>query len=302
MPKILMIRDGNTFIPIKKVAVYARISKSQKDTTGSVDSQISVLLDHIDCNKDLRLEGIYVDVGSGRDAESRKELKRLLKDCKEGRIDMILTKSVSRFGRNVVDMLSITRRLKEMNVDVFFLNDNIHSLDNDGELSLTLLAAVAEGESRSKSENIKWGIAKKAEDPDAPIYSKPCYGYRKDENGELVIHEKEAEIVRRIFDMYLKGMGSIAIGQALEKDKIPSPSGREKWPKATIEKMLRNEKYYGDVVLYKTYMEDYPNTRRKTNSGQHSKLVSESHHDGIISKEKFEEVQELIRKRSRKSK
>ncbi len=215
---------------------------------------------------------------------------------------MILTKSISRFGRNTPEMLSICRRLRRKGIDVFFFNDGIHSIDEKGELSISLMSAIAEGDSLNKSENIKWGIERAAEDPDSPIYARPCYGYARKGRYELEIVESEAEVVRRVFDMYLSGKGSIYIKKSLEKDDIPSPTGNAIWPKATIEKMLRNEKYCGDVVFIKTFMGEFPEGKRRVNTGERQKYSFSDHHEGIISKEQFEAVQKAIEERKRKNK
>ena len=153
-----------------------------------MDNQISKLVNYVQKELLLRLHGIYVDIGSGRSAESRKELRRLLDDCKSGDVEVIVTKSVSRFGRNTLDTLTLCRQLKEMGVDVYFDTEGIHSIGLDGELSLTIASAVAESESYEKSTSIKWGLQKSAQHPDSRIFSRGCYGYRKDDVGNLVIY------------------------------------------------------------------------------------------------------------------
>ncbi len=151
-----------------------------------------------------------------------------------------------------------------------------------------------------ESESIKWGINKRAKDDNASIFYRSCYGYTLDENGELTILDGEAEVVKRIFESYLSGMGSHAIKKSLENDGILSPTGKETWPKRTIEKILRNEKYCGDVVIYKTYMAEYPSTKRIENKGEKEKIEKRNHHKPIIEREKFDEVQRMMEERSRK--
>ena len=249
----------------------------------------------------LRLYGFYVDVGSGRDAESRRELKRLKEDCMNGHVELIVTKSVSRFGRNTLDTLNICRQLKNIGVGVYFLLNEINSLSSEGELRLSLTSAVAEFESYSKSENIKWGLNKSAQNGESKLYNRVCYGYKKDENGKLIIDEENAAVVRRVFDLYLEGYGISRIKQALEKDGIVSPTGGVEWPKRTIEKMLRNEKYCGRVILNKTYTSDYPEKKTRKNWGERVRYLCEEHHEALISVEVFEKTQEMINSRAHKT-
>ena len=285
---------------IKNAGVYIRISTSHGKQTTSMDNQLSKLVDYVNHQLLLRLYGVYVDIGSGRDSESRKELRRLLDDCKSGNVEVVITKSVSRFGRNTVDTLSLCRQLKEIGVDVYFDTEQIHSLGPDGEMSLTIASAVAESESYEKSTNIKWGLHKSAQRPESKIFSRVCYGYQKDDNGNLVIHEEQAEIVRLIFQMYFQGDSIVKIKNTLEQRGILSPSGGATWPKRTIEKILENEKYTGSVVLYKTYTAEYPEKRQIENMGQHEQLRVDEHHSAIIPQELFDEVQAAIARRKRK--
>lgn len=264
-----------------------------------MDNQLSKLVDYVNGQLLLRLHGIYVDIGSGRSADSRKELNRLLEECRKGDVEVIVTKSVSRFGRNTLDTLNICRELRGLKVDVFFEQENIHSLGSDGELTLTITSAVAESESFEKSANIRWGLQKSAQNPDSKIFSRVCYGYRKGDDGSLVIDETQAEVVKSIFQMYLDGAGTQKIKDGLEQRGIPSPSGGATWPKRTIEKILVNEKYSGKVVLYKTYAAEYPAVGQIENRGQHEKLQVDDHHPAIITQEMFDAVQNAIEQRRR---
>ena len=285
---------------IRKVGIYARISTSRKGQPKSIDSQIGKLIEYVENMPNLRLSGIYIDIGSGKKAESRRQLMRLIEDCRKGEIDNIITKSISRFARNTVDLLVVCRELRDIGVDVHFINEDIHSKDMNGELNMTLVAAVAESESYVKSENIKWGIAKSVMDPGSKFYSRVCYGYEKDKNGNLVIIETEAQVVRKIFQMYLDGYGAIKIKAELEKQHIPSPSGGASWPKRTIEKMLENEKYCGSVIFYKTYTGEYPSDKHFINKGEKEKKMVEGHHEPIVSPETFQKVQEIKAARKHK--
>lgn len=300
MSKVYEIRKGKGFEQAKRTAIYIRISTAKNGQSKSIDSQVSPLLEYVQRAYFTTLAGIYTDVGSGRKAGSRKELRRLLDDCDKGIIDQIVVKAISRFGRNTVDTLQICRKLAAKEINVHFHNENIDSMSKDGELTLTLTSAVAEGESFEKSQNIKWGIAKRAQDPNAAIYSRECYGYRKDETGSLVIEESEAKMVQHIYESYLGGDSIMKIIKWLEENKIPSPTGRPVWSKRTIEKMLQNEKYYGDVILYKSYTDEYPSAKILINNGEKEQLRVEEHHTGIISKELFDQVQDAIESRKRK--
>lgn len=298
LSKVVKVNTMGSFEPIKKTAVYCRISTSRTRQPSSLENQISGLITYVSRQYNLKLVGVYTDIGSGRSTESRKELKRLLADCDDGEVNCIVTKSISRFGRNTAELLRICRRLKEKKIDVYFMSENMHSFDPSGELSISLAAAVAEGESYGKSEAIKWGIAKSAENENSAIYSRKCYGYQST-GDDLIILEDEAAVVRRIFDSYLSGKGSYAIKTMLEKEGIPSPTGKAAWSKRTIEKMLTNEKYCGDVILYKTFVSEYPSSERVENSGEHKKLAVQNHHKAIIEREKFEAVQALMKERGK---
>ena len=284
--------------PLLNVGIYCRVSSTKRRQTESLNNQVQGLCELVRRSYRWRLCDVYTDQGSGRSAKSREGLQRLLIDCEKGKIEQIVTKSISRFGRNTVELLSICRRLKEKNIDVYFEVENIHSLDSNGELTMTLYSAVAEGESFNKSESIKWGLARSAKDPDSALYSKKCYGYKLTGKG-LVPNPKEAEVVKKIFDAYLAGKGSHAIKKMLEAEGIPSPTGKETWPKSTIEKILCNEKYCGVVVFYKTYMGEFPTGKRVENVGQHEKLEVKCHHEAIIDQREFDQVQEMRRQRSR---
>ena len=184
----------------------------------------------------------------------------------------IVTKSISRFGRNTVDTLTVLRQLKAASVDVYFETENIHSLDSEGELLITLASAIAQAESEERSKNIKWGIRQSATKPDSAIYSRPCYGYRKDSAGQLIIQEEEADVVRLVYDLYLSGESVVAIIRSLKLLQVETPRGKDTWSKRAIETMLKNEKYTGDVLVYKTYCDEYPKKKRIVNKGRLSGL------------------------------
>ncbi len=239
----------------------------------------------------------YTDIGSGRSINSRPGFKRLMADCEAGRIDLIYTKSISRLGRNCVDFLIVLRRLKELGVDVYFQNEGIFLSNESSELILSLHAALAQAESENKSTDIRWGIRKSITNPDSPAFSRPCFGYVRNEDKKLVINEQEAETVRKIFCWYLQGWSIVRIKKELESSRIPSPRGKRKWAVRTINDMLSNEKYAGDSAYGKTVIAEYPSMRQvRNNPDQVSR--AENHHPAIINKSLFDLVQEMRRIRT----
>ena len=208
------------------------------------------------------------------------------------------TKSISRFARNTVDVLTIVRELKKMNVPVYFENEQLYSFDKEAELAISLHGAIAQGESENKSENIKWSLDKAAQNPDAQIYNRKCYGYSNAEDGSLVINESEAEVIRQVFQLYLDGYSVGGIKKYLEGNGILTSRGKMIWSKRSIETILTNEKYIGDVILYKTFSPNFPEKKRIPNNGEHQKYIQEDHHPSIISREMFRAVQEMRESRS----
>lgn len=278
-----------------RVAAYARVSCGKDAMLHSLSAQISYYSNLIQQHKDWVYVGVYVDEAVSGTKESRNGLQRLLDDCRDGKIDLVITKSISRFARNTVTLLKTVRGLKGLGVDVYFEEQNIHSMSNDGELMLTILASYAQEESRSVSENCKWRIRKNFEKGIASTFS--LYGYEKI-NGEITIKEDEAEVVRKIFDLYLSGMGTMTIVKYLRQNGIPSPTDK-KWYTGAINGMLTNEKYAGDMLLQKYYNKDHICKRSTRNKGVLPKYYVESTHPAIISKEDFNAVQRLIIERNK---
>jgi DNA invertase Pin-like site-specific DNA recombinase len=274
-----------------RVAIYCRVSTSQKEQMDSLNAQIEYYRNYVDRRRDWVLVGEYADIKSGRSADARAQFMQLISSCEEGNVDIVITKTVSRFGRNTVDTIEILRKLKSLNVDVFFENEGLHSIDPKNELVISIAEAIAQADSESRSENILWGIKRSAADPNAPLYARPCYGYRKDEEGQLAIHESEACTVKLIFDMYLSGSSVLNIKRELERREVLTPTGKPVWPKRTIETILANEKYAGDVRLFKTYSAGFPDKRRFKNNGERDECIGHDMHPGIVTKEQFEQVQ-----------
>ena len=281
-----------------EVGIYCRVSTASKTQVVSAVHQLSGLIADVANSQQARLYDVYLDIQSGRTSDNRKNLLRLLDDCRAGRVTLVYTKSISRFARNTVDVLTIVRELKKMNVPVYFENEQLYSFDNEAELAISLYGAIAQGESENKSENIKWSLDKAAQNPDAQLYNRKCYGYSNAEDGSLVINDPEAEVIRQIFQMYLDGYSIGGIKKYLEEKGILTSRGRSTWSKRTIETILANEKYVGDVILYKTFSPNFPEKKRIPNNGEHQKYIQEDHHPSIISREMFRAVQEMRESRS----
>ncbi len=215
----------------------------------------------------------------------------MIEDCKAGKIDMIITKSISRFARNTLDTLNYVRTLKELGIGVIFEKENINTLDSKGEVLLTILSSLAQDDSRSISENSTWGIRRKFEQGKVVVNHKKFLGYDKDEEGNLIIDEKQAKIVRRIYKEYLDGKGTNRIARSLEEEKIKGWNGKSKWYESAISSILTNEKYKGDALLQKTYTVDFLTKKRVENNGEVPQYYVEESHPAIIDKEMWEAVQ-----------
>lgn len=222
----------------------------------------------------------------------------MIEDCKNHKIDLIITKSVSRFGRNTTEFLDVLNNLNSLRVDVFFENEDLHSKDASNMFLITILEAFAQAESESRSHNIKWGIKRKSESGISKLFNRKCFGYGHDYEGNLVIIDDEALTVNLIFDLYLSGYSILGIKHELEANGIKSPTGHDHWSKRTIELILANEKYTGNVLLGKTYCEHFKSNKRCINNDEREKYYSTSNHVPIIPTDKFELVQKERIKRS----
>ncbi|MTI71099.1 MAG: recombinase family protein [Firmicutes bacterium] len=282
----------------KRVCAYARVSTLSEKQGDSLENQIIYYKKLINANPNYKYVGVFADRGITGTTENRPEFQKMIKLCKEGKIDLIITKSISRFARNTTVMLKIVRELKELGVEVKFEKENINTLSGDGELMLTVLSSFAEEESRNVSENLKWRFRKKFEKGELVINTNRFLGYNIDEKDNLIINEKEARIVKRIYLEYLKGKGSYKIAKLLNEEKVPTVTGA-KWHDSTILKVLKNEKYKGDVKLQKTYVPDHLSKRKKINNGAVDSFYIEDNHDPIISKEDWAKVQEVMKKRAK---
>lgn len=245
------------------VATYCRVSIRYQEQEQSYDRQIEYFTNKILSNPNWKMVEIYSDFGkSGSSTSLRDEFNRLIKDCHKGKIDMVLTKSISRFARNTVDFLNIIRELKAKGIRIIFENENIDTMDSTGELLITILSSQAQEESRTLSENIHFGIVRKYEQGIVHINHNRFMGYTKDDDGNLIIIPEEAEIVKKIFDLYVSGLGFMRICNVLESENIKTTTGLSKWQPSVINKMLSCEKYIGDALLQKTYTIDHLTKKR----------------------------------------
>jgi len=282
------------------MAAYCRVSTDQLEQLSSYEAQVNYYTNYINGHPDYQCAGIYADEGiSGTNTKKREQFNKMIEDCKAGKIDMIITKSISRFARNTLDTLNYVRTLKELGVGVIFEKENINTLDSKGEVLLTILSSLAQDESRSISENSTWGIRRKFEQGKVVVNHKKFLGYDKDEEGNLIIDEKQAKIVRRIYKDYLDGKGANRIARELEDEGIRGWNGKVKWYESTIRSMLGNEKYKGDALLQKTYTVDFLTKKRVENNGEVPMYYVEESHPAIIDKEMWEAVQlEMERRRA----
>lgn len=295
--KIERVTFSGAPIPtLKNVAAYARVSSGKDEMLHSLSSQISYYRDLIQSKPGWRFAGVYADEALTGTRENRENFQRLLADCRAGRVDKILTKSISRFARNTVTLLETVRELKGLGIDVFFEEQNIHTMGSDGELLLTILASYAQEESRSASENQKWRVKRNFEE--GIPWRSFMLGYRV-KDGRFEIVPEEAAIVRRIFDDYLAGAGFYLIAKRLNEEGVPNPSGAA-WIPSAIQKLVRNVNYTGNLLLQKTYSENHITKKMRPNRGELPQYYVENAHEAIIEPELFMAVQEEIARRSAK--
>ena len=285
----------------KKVAAYARVSTDHEEQQTSYDAQLDYYENYIKSNPDWEFAGIYADSGiTGCNTAKRSGFKSMIADALAGKINLIITKSVSRFARNTVDSLQNIRKLKEHGVEVFFEKENIWTFDSRGELLISLMSSIAQEEARSISENCTWGQRKRFQDGKVTVPFKRFLGYDRGEDGNLVINEEQAVIVRRIYGLFLQGKTPYAISKILTEERIPTPGGKTKWNSSVIESILTNEKYKGDALLQKVFTPDFLTKKKKKNEGQVPQYYVEDNHPAIIEPTVFDQVQQLmaLRKKS----
>ncbi|MBQ9267985.1 MAG: recombinase family protein [Oscillospiraceae bacterium] len=285
--------------PKLRVAAYCRVSTDTDEQATSYDAQIEHYTDYIGKHPGWELAGIYADDGiSGTNTKKREEFNRLIDDCMAGRVDMVVTKSISRFARNTLDCLKYIRQLKDKNIAVFFEKEAINTLDAKGEVLLTIMASLAQQESQSLSQNVRLGLQYRYQQGKVQVCANRFLGYDKDEEGNLVINPAEAEVVKRIFREYLSGKSYYQIGKELTDDGIRTAAGSDYWLASTLKKILTNEKYIGDALLQKTVTTDFLNKKRVINKGIVPQYYVEGSHEAIIPRELFMQVQEEMVRRA----
>jgi DNA invertase Pin-like site-specific DNA recombinase len=284
-------------LPAKKcVAAYARVSSGKDAMIHSLSAQISYYSDYIQKHRGWEYAGVYADEAMTGTKNDRPEFQRLLTDCRNGNIDMVITKSISRFARNTVTMLETVRELKDLNVDVYFEKENIHSISGDGELMLTILASFAQEESRSVSENCKWRVRTRFQN--GMPQNTTMLGYRYFD-GVLTVEPQEAEVVRSIFSDFLSGMGKEQIMKKLNAACISTRFGNA-WGKSSVDEVLRNIAYTGNLILQTTYISDHLAKQTRKNNGELPMYFVESSHEPIIAKVTFDAVQAELARRAAK--
>ena len=282
-----------------RVAAYCRVSTDDEEQLTSYEAQKNYYTDKIMTNKEWTMAGIFADEGiTGTSARKRPEFLRMIRQCKQGKIDIVLTKSISRFARNTVDCRNYVRALKELGIAVIFEKENMNTLEIDSEILITMLGAFAQSESESISANVRWGIRQAMKEGKATIQYKYLYGYRKGDDSKPEIIPDQAEVVRKIYDLFLSGTPVRGIQEYLNANSVPNINGESKWARSAIDSILTNEKYCGDVLLQKTYIDDCINKKVKKNTGQLPMYLVQNHHEGIISRKTFDAAQAELARRS----
>ena len=295
------IRDDKAKTAAKsklKVAAYCRVSTDSDEQATSYEAQVTHYTNFIQSNPEWQFAGVFADDGiSGTGTKKREGFNRMISECMNGSIDMVITKSISRFARNTVDCLKYIRLLKGKNIPVFFEKENINTMDARGEVLITIMASLAQQESESLSKNVKLGLQFRYQSGEVQVNHNRFLGYTKDEKGHLIIDPEQAEIVKRIFYEYLQGKSLQQIGDGLMADGILTAAGKKIWRGETIRKILKNEKYMGDALLQKTYTVDCLTKKRVKNTGIVPQYYVSDDHEAIIPREIFEQVQdELLRR------
>ena len=300
-------KQTNTAVPRRngkqRVAAYCRVSTDSEEQLNSYAAQKTYYTQKIEENPDWEMAGIFADEGlSGTSMKKRKEFNRMIAACKRGRIDMILTKSLSRFSRNTVDCLNMVRLLKANGIGVVFEKENVNTLTEYSEFLITLFSGFAQAESESLSKNVSWGKQKSAEQGNVTFQYKKMLGYRKGSDGKPEIVPEEAETVRRIYRQYLEGASLGNIKKELEADGVPTAEAVAGWSYQVIRNILTNEKYCGDALMFKTHTTDCISKKVVKNTGDWPMVYIEKNHEGIVSKAVFQRVQEEMARRASKRK
>ena len=294
-PNVTIIPKLEPMARRKRVAAYARVSTASDEQMGSIEAQRDYYSKYIMEHANWDFVGIYADEGiSGTTSKKRPAFQQMVEDALAGKIDLILTKSLSRFARNTVDTLKTIRALKAKNVEVYFEKEDISTLDSKGEFLITLMSSLAQEESRSISENVAWGKRKRFADGKFSVPYKHFLGYDRGPDGTMVINEEQAEVIRLIYLLYLEGRTLGDITRVLQAAGIKTPTGKEKWSISVIESILRNEKYYGAALLQKRFTYDFLTKKTKKNCGELPQYYIENDHTPVVSKAHYDAAQDRL--------
>ena len=287
----------------KRVAAYCRVSTKQDEQLNSYENQVNHYTERIRREPGWKLAGIYADKGiTGTSMKKRDEFNKLIRQCKRGRVDVIIVKSISRFARNTLDCIRITRMLREIKVDVYFEEQNLHSIDPASEFYISIYGSIAQSESENISHNVAWGKARSAKEGNVFFAFKSFLGYRRGADGKPEIDPEQAVTVRRIYMEFLSGNSLQQIANGLTAEGIPTPMGKTVWQPGVIQSILSNERYKGDALLGKTYIEDCISKKVRVNTGERAQYYVENNHPAIIDADTFAKVQEELARRASKRK
>ena len=282
-----------------RVAAYCRVSTEEEEQQSSYEAQCTYYTDKIMTNPEWTMAGIFADEGiTGTSTKKRDDFNRMIRKCRQKKIDLILTKSMSRFARNTLDSLKYIRALKELGIGIIFEKENINTLEMDTELIITFMSAFAQSESESISANVRWGKRQAMKEGKTSVNFKKLYGYFLDSEGNPRVDSDQAEVIRGIYNRYLQGASLRMIRQELEAEGIPNPAGSEKWGIDQIRSILSNEKYCGDVLMQKTFIQDCISKKVVKNTGQLPMYLIQNNHPAIVSREVYQAVQAEKARRS----
>ena len=303
IPANPLVAQNRTFPRQLRAAAYCRVSTDQEEQLTSYEAQVAYYTDKIMSNHEWTLAGIFADEGiTGTSVKKRTNFLRMIRLCRKGKIDIILTKSISRFARNTVDCLNYIRELKELGIAVIFENENINTMKADTEIIITMLAGFAQAQSESISQNVRWGKRQAFKSGKVSFQYSRIYGYERGENDKPRVIPEQAAVVRRIFQSYLAGSSVPDIKRMLEAEGIAAAGGKPQWSVGALQYMLRNEKYCGDALLQKTFVENCISKKTRKNNGELPKYLVQNHHEAIIDRTLFEKVQAEIARRAGKRK
>ena len=282
-----------------RVAAYCRVSTEEEEQQSSYEAQCTYYTDKIMTNPEWTMAGIFADEGiTGTSTKKRDDFNRMIRRCRQKKIDLILTKSISRFARNTLDSLKYIRALKELGIGIIFEKENINTLEMDTELIITFMSAFAQSESESISANVRWGKRQAMKEGKTSVNFRKLYGYYLDSEGNPRVDSDQAEVICGIYNRYLQGASLRMIRQELEAEGIPNPAGREKWGIDQIRNILSNEKYCGDVLMQKTFIQDCISKKVVKNTGQLPMYLIQNNHTAIVSREVYQAVQAEKARRS----